>query len=281
VTTENLAPKVPRVHKSAECFWKKRLAEYGHTGWADPFIYAFDQLERLSLLCPILTAENPRGKLALDFGCGTGDFSQLLIRAGYQVCGYDPFVRPAIQSPRFCYAQSPSSIPFEPGSLDLVVCVTVLAHITDEPALRQVLALLRHLLKDDGRMVMIEYAVDEVSTRHDNQNDYQIFRSFNEWKALFAQHDFTLRNVKPLPSPVFSPSVGYRRYSRNLIVRTLRRIAFRRAGLRIRDYILRNIATSIIRRYPVRDSQHLDSPLKIMECKPGRTDTGACPSIPG
>lgn len=57
-------------------YWGERFRRYGHTGWADELIYAYDQSLRLKAIDKALT----RAKVAvssvthvLDVGCGTGD----------------------------------------------------------------------------------------------------------------------------------------------------------------------------------------------------------------
>jgi predicted SAM-dependent methyltransferase len=76
------------------------------------------------------------------------------------VCGYDPFVSPQIRSSRFVYAKALSEIPFKPRSVDLILSVTVLDHITDDMQLHTALALVYNLLKDHGHFLMLEYALD-------------------------------------------------------------------------------------------------------------------------
>src|SRR5712691_8684489 len=104
---------------SGHSFWSQRLHVHGHTGWSDPTIYAYDQLERLRLVeAAISKTQVVRGR-ALDFGSGTGDFSRLLLRMGFEVCSYDPFVTPRIRSPRFTHACTYERIPCQDHSADL------------------------------------------------------------------------------------------------------------------------------------------------------------------
>ena len=59
-------------------YWENRTKEKGHTGWSDPIIYSYDQKIRLNTVKYILKSLSIRGGSALDYGCGTGDFSVLL-----------------------------------------------------------------------------------------------------------------------------------------------------------------------------------------------------------
>ena len=60
-------------------FWNGRVKKYGHTGWADIFIYAYDQQARLRVIENILKQLEFNKSLAFDFGTGTGDFANLLL----------------------------------------------------------------------------------------------------------------------------------------------------------------------------------------------------------
>jgi 2-polyprenyl-3-methyl-5-hydroxy-6-metoxy-1,4-benzoquinol methylase len=71
-------------------FWQERFAAHGNTGKADTKIYAFDQECGLQWLREWLDkTQLPPGK-ALDFGCGSGDFSKLLVKLGWNVVAYEP-----------------------------------------------------------------------------------------------------------------------------------------------------------------------------------------------
>ncbi len=100
-------------------FWNERLVKFGHTGWADPVIYAYDQQERLALIGAAITKLSIKRGSALDFGCGAGDFSKLLLSNGFNVCDYDPYVHPIINSASFTYADSFQQIELTDQSKDL------------------------------------------------------------------------------------------------------------------------------------------------------------------
>lgn len=119
------------------------------------------------------TASLPKDALqALDFGCGTGEVTQLIARAGYHVLGVDQSVTmvdtavrhpaswPAALQSRVSYAPINGPI-VEADAYDLIVCCNVLDHIEDAaPILNSFRAGLReggtvvitvpHPLKDGG-----------------------------------------------------------------------------------------------------------------------------------
>lgn len=46
-------------------YWENRTKEKGHTGWADPLIYSYDQKIRLNTIEYILNAMSIRGEVRL------------------------------------------------------------------------------------------------------------------------------------------------------------------------------------------------------------------------
>ena len=247
-----------------EGFWTERLRTHGHTGWADPVIYAYDQMERLRLVEQMLSKAPRQPGIALDFGCGTGDFSKLLLRLGFSVCGYDPFVRPRITSKQFLYADSLNGISISDCSADVALSVTALDHILDEPELHRALATIRRCLKCEGVFYMLEYALDpEDAEKFPSQNDYQSFRSLRKWKELLQSHSLGLLDLTPVPHPHHSPSSGYLLYTRSVLVRTRRR--FSRLPLaKCLDPLLRWEARRLVQNRPT--PLKGTSPLKLMRC---------------
>jgi SAM-dependent methyltransferase len=254
--------------KEEVLFWTQRLVKHGHTGWSDPLIYVFDQLERLQLLRAVLASNPTEGKIALDFGCGTGDFCQLLLDLGFIVYGYDPFVSANIQSSKFIHVNDLSATPFAPRSIDLVLTVTVLDHILDEHALSLQLSLIRNLLKDEGKLVVVEYALDDDidDWRRKHSNGHQALRSMNEWRDILQKHSLEITTVRPFPSPLFAPSRQYKLYTKNVLVRLLRQLSRYHSRSLTRDRILRCVSKAILR-----NSVYVEppkSPLKLIECCP-------------
>src|SRR5690242_11690456 len=121
-------------------YWDDRARRYGHTGWADPVVYAFDQAARLAAVERVLASATVRRGLALDFGSGSGDFARLLAKHFAKVLAFDisPVVTTRAQRKygsigniEFCHAESVKNLALEDGSLDLILSVTVLGHILD------------------------------------------------------------------------------------------------------------------------------------------------------
>lgn len=242
-------------------FWRGRATRHGHTGWGDQVLYAYDQLERLqivSMLMPRIAAK-PAGAVALDFGCGTGDFSRLLLDLGCEVYGYDPFVEPDIDHPRFTYIDNLDAIAGGPP-IDVALSVTVLDHILDPAEFDETLSRVHGLLRPGGSLLLIEYAVQGPRrTSH-----YQAFRTVAQWQDALERNAFHLVDSGPVPHPVESPSDGFQRYRRKPIVRVLRRLNLAHRGLP--RGALRRVARRSLAAHPPSVPHTSPSPMRFMVC---------------
>ena len=251
-------------------FWQQRLIEHGHTGWADPVIYAFDQVERLALIKAAVIQEDRKFETALDFGCGTGDFSRMLLQMGLTVCGYDPFVKPAIASRKFSYADEITEISIASSTADLALSVTALDHILDEKLLFQALTAIRCSLSSSGVFYMLEYALDSENDRSkfNAGNGYQSFRTLNQWKAALLLVGLRMTEVIPAPHPILNPSDGYLAYTRSTLVRIRRRYNRIPLARYWFDPMLGILASRLSQTYPVDLRSSPKSPLKFIRCLP-------------
>ena len=221
-TKSQRSPDLKRPGSSRQAdFWSERYSSLGHTGWNDPFIYAYDQLERLEFLATRLDLLAPRARRVLDFGCGTGDFSRLLLRRGCEVCGYDPYVDPRIDLARFTRVERRDDLDRLAGTVDLVLTVTVLDHLLDEEEFCAALSFFRSRAADGGHLLMMEYAPD---TALSSPNRYQAFRSIADWKECLAGSGWEIQSVEPVPHPLSAPSSGFMHFSQRPLVRLLKRL---------------------------------------------------------
>ena len=114
---------------------------------------------RLGYLNEVLSGAlhlDPRGKRALDVGCGGGLLAEEFAALGCAVTGLDPS-RASLKAARshaaqhnvdICYlAATGERIPFEDSSFDIVLCCDVLEHVSD---LDRVISEISRVLKPDG-----------------------------------------------------------------------------------------------------------------------------------
>lgn len=251
-------------------YWRQRCRTHGHTGWSDPFIYAFDQEERLRLIEHTLHSLNLPPQKALDFGCGTGDFSRLLLKEGWSVVAYDPYVRPSIEHPHFQYVEHSKDLRLHQGTCHLATSITVLDHILEEAAFQEALYILRSSLADGGHLLLVEYAMDAAGDPEQTPpaNSYQSFRDIATWQACLRYAGFEIVKMQSVPHPVLSPSQSCREYATSLPVRVLRRLQRLSMAARRMQPMLKWQARRCLERHPAEPCPKEDagSPLKLMHC---------------
>jgi SAM-dependent methyltransferase len=248
--------------------WRSMLQRQGHTGWNNPAIYAYDQLERLRLVANTVRElrATPAPHAAIDFGCGSGDFSKVLLELGFSVHAYDPVTHPEIDDPRYRFSDSLEALLQASSHVGLILSVTVLDHILDNDRLGQTLAALRGTLHPGGHLVLLEYALDAPFQGRPGlrANGHQAFRSSTRWQEALWGAGFRVQHCAPAPHPVHSPSPGYERYARRLDVRALRWL--RLAGTRMGRRALSAAAAAALER-AAGDPEHATaSPLVCMIC---------------
>lgn len=198
------------------------MRAHGHTGWSSPAVYAYDQAARLAVVDAVVPAVSDDRHRALDFGCGTGDFSRLLLARGWTVWAYDPFVRPVLTHPRFHVLSTPEQLR-EAGPFDLLLSVTVLDHVLDETEFCDVLAKLRATCSRTGQLILVEYALDKPG----QTAPYQAFRTLTTWRSKLDETGWDLERVDPLPHPEDAPTPGFLRFRRRWSIRLLTQLARR------------------------------------------------------
>ena len=170
-------------------YWNRRVEQFGHTGWAHPVLYKYDQKTRVDLIDKLAKVD-PQSRI-LDFGCGTGEMIKALVKRypQSQITGVDvsdkvidiakknlnafknvDFFSDGIDSPKLMA-----------GSFDLILCITVLQHF--EPNhLTHAFKRLTSLLRPNGRIIILENIYQRPQS-----NNY-INTSFGEssWREVIA-----------------------------------------------------------------------------------------------
>jgi SAM-dependent methyltransferase len=132
----------------------ERARAYATLGFSGTYHLAFRDL-------PTLLAEHVRGRVALDFGCGTGRSTRFLSRLGFDAIGIDiaaPMIdvaRAADPDGRYLLVEDGDYRMFEPATFDLVLSTFAFDNIPDVQHRTRILGRLGHLLRDDGRIVLL------------------------------------------------------------------------------------------------------------------------------
>lgn len=211
--------------ENLEEFWNSRVNHYGHTGWSDYIIYAFDQPARLKTIYTLLEKYQLRGKSALDFGCGTGDFSALLSKFFDQVHSYD-ICKNAVglakkknalnKNIQFFSGPQLEVLPPDADQFDLILCVTVLDHIKNDIRLNETLQFFHSRLSSEGTLLLLEYA---PTTPFKEKNYYQRFDLFNTWSKRLSDYGFSIYRDYGFYQPEHDPSKSYTKYRSDIRIK--------------------------------------------------------------
>ena len=188
--------------------WNERFRIYGHTGWKDRLIYAYDQPLRLKAIDKALArAKIPIDSSTniLDVGCGTGDLVIEFAKRGANVTGID------ISSEVLEYAKGRLSnfdnvrllltgveeLNFTNGLFDLVTSVTVLQHITDQKSFSKAIGNIVRVTKPGGHILILE--TSPIEPELPPTAPYQAVRSRREWIRAFEAEGCPLNYELGLP----------------------------------------------------------------------------------
>lgn len=220
---------MPPPDPTALPFWEARLRRFGHTGWADAATYHYDQRLRLKAVeCVIAASPQAPRRLALDYGCGVGDFAHLLSRHFEQVIACD--VSEAIIARALCLNPAPSvhyTFPADEvfsrtdGVLyDLILSITVLQHVADDAALQVLLGRMAAHLSPHGEIIVMETFADVEQAA-----GYIKRRTVAGLLARFEQSGLVLRSSSAFYHPTEQPTPTFKRYRQRWTVKLLGRLA--------------------------------------------------------
>jgi SAM-dependent methyltransferase len=191
-------------------YWRHRLERYGHTGDSNAVIYAYDQPQRLAAVASVIQRESRRRepfRHALDLGCGTGDFSRLLLDAGVKrVSAVDvspavvEFVRDRFRATGDRFDASCAAIQdaaHASGSFDLMVCVNALQHVLDRSDFERAVANMCRMAAPGALVVTCDYST--TASRDLPANEYVVVRARQSYIDAFVRGGCTVRGVFGLP----------------------------------------------------------------------------------
>ncbi len=136
------------------------------------------------------------GRFILDFGCGSGRFSDLLAGRYELVLGVEITHDMLRLAKHECESSNIGlvlfdglQLPVKGGELDAVISVNVIQYVTDDAELKIVLSEVHRSLKPEGRFVCVEQVTN-------NKKRWQ--RSLKEYLGLFEQNDFVVTADYPI-----------------------------------------------------------------------------------
>lgn len=225
-------------------YWNERAQKYGHTGYADPYYYCFDQQARLyaikQLIKPILSKGN-----ALDFGCGSGDFVELLSSYFKITHGFD-ISDTVINQAKKRFNGSNIILMTDVAQLkpiptfDLILTVTVLQTL-NKNELNEKLNLFSKLLNTKGQIISMEF----FSTEEHNFKTGENRITEKAWNLALSEYQLKPVSTTTFYSPEEFPTTSWLIYKNNIFLRVLR--LFKRYSWA--RYCLSEISKKLIIRY--------------------------------
>jgi SAM-dependent methyltransferase len=224
--------------------WNKRAKRHGHTGHSEPFYYCFDQQARLYAITNVLRNLDSGRSAALDFGCGSGDFIELLDNYYDTIYGYDisdvvlQKAQKKVRNPTITLSNKldpPAGTKF-----DLILTVTVLATLPPQE-LDKILGSLSQFLADKGSMVAMEFFASEEHNHKHGTNS----TTNHDWHEALKKNNLKIVSTYNFYNPVELPSKSWLAYKNDLVIRGLK--IFKHAKLI--QGLFRRVAGEIINRY--------------------------------
>lgn len=217
-------------------YWIERANAYGHTGWSDQIIYFYDQKLRMCLVERLIKKYFPNGlKISLDYGCGSGEFTNLLANYSEQAIGVDLADEILVQAIKnnkdntFFYSLDMFDIKSKKYSM--ITAITVFQHILEENALEALLLKLYNSLEDNGMMIIID------SYGNNFENEYMKQRDFQSFLKLLEKVNLTVLETYNLYHPQEYPTKLFKMYRNNICVRMLNRLNLKYPLQKISSYI--------------------------------------------
>jgi 2-polyprenyl-6-hydroxyphenyl methylase/3-demethylubiquinone-9 3-methyltransferase len=212
--------------------------------------------------------QDPRGKSALDVGCGGGILAEEFAAAGFDVTGVDPSEN-SLQTARAHAARNGLQIiyracaaeclPFPTASFDVVYCCDVLEHVQDPG---QCLAEMARVIKPGGvfffdtvnrtwmsKLIAIKLLQEwkRYAMFRPGLHVYEMFIKPSELKALCAAHGIPVREVRGM-----SPNLNPLALMRLLRQRVKGKISYQEVGKRFKLIETSNLSV-IYMGYSIKD----------------------------
>lgn len=203
-------------------FWNDRAVRYGHTGHTEPFLYSFDQEARKfaveKILAHLFTDKKDK---ALDYGCGSGDFSEILKEKFSLVVAYD-ISEKVLQIAQHTHGTqikftSDKRAVRDNSLYDLILSVTVLQQL-EEQDLHDAVKEFSLLLSNSGYILAVEFFVNDEWNAINNEK--RITNS--AWKEILEKNGLSIVSKHAFYDAALAPSASWHEYNSNLFLRILR-----------------------------------------------------------
>lgn len=150
--------------EAAIAYWRQRASMQGRKYVVRSMKNGKDQTKRLKRFI-IAEMGGTRYDTVLDFGCGWGRFAPLLAAHCGRYLGVDlvgEFRDDVPANASFQRADYPVKIDADDGSIDLVVALLVLQHITSDDWLAEIGGELRRVMRKGAKIVIVDDAISDA-----------------------------------------------------------------------------------------------------------------------
>lgn len=201
-------------------FWNNRVKKYGHTGWSDFATYYYDQNLRLNAINSLIRKHGINDTLALDYGCGTGDFSKIMSQYFKNIIAVD-ISEKVINKAKATNGNEKIKFKLIDKEIfafkyDLIVCITVLQHIKNDDELSELINNFYSCLNGSGLVIILESFSREII-----ENSYMKLRNEDFTKNLFSKGGFKLMGSYYFYHPLYLPTHLFNYYRKSFFVRIL------------------------------------------------------------
>jgi ubiquinone/menaquinone biosynthesis C-methylase UbiE len=165
--------------------------------------------------CSILNAlEQPRSAKILDFGCGSGNLSELLSKKGYDVVGVDisrkllEYAKQKQQDYRWeVIHYDGNKLPFDDGAVDAIVTYGVLIYLMEDNHFLKTMKELHRVLKPGGQFIPVEQATRRITISPDKSKKQ---RPINDFIDKFQKSGFSVQSHRIIRRGHFLPLYAMR-----------------------------------------------------------------------
>ncbi|MDD5773747.1 MAG: methyltransferase domain-containing protein [bacterium] len=190
-------------------YWDNRAQQYGNSqngfkaicSYGSPYFYnKYIDLIHKKVFYKMLNSIDIKNKKVLDLGCGVGRWCRILAQKGAKVTGADisnEMIKiagiPADKNVDFLNAAI-AEIELPADTFDLITCVTVLQHITDEKEFKKSVGNMVRLLNKNGKIFILEVAPNRARDKN-SFSDILFIRSEMEYLSAFKEAGASLKNT--------------------------------------------------------------------------------------
>ena len=200
-------------------YWNNRAVKYGHTGHSESFYYCYGQQARLYAINEIIKKLQSPKNNALDFGCGSGDFINVLNNHYKTIYAFD-ISDEVIKKVKQQYNQKNIIILDELTSsitFDLILTVTVLQTL-NKTELEKQLSFFSKLLSEKGVMVSMEFFTTDDYNIKLNETKATI----KDWNDALENNHLKITSTTGINNAILNPIKSWKSYNNNLLLKLLK-----------------------------------------------------------